>query len=77
MDDAVDHLRAEVDTKRADDKHSESIAQDSQRDHETDQYSPPPRALEKQIAGQQTSDEKDQARTDTAALLSNLNENIR
>ena len=73
----MDHLRSEMDTKRADDKHSESIAKDSQRDHETDQYSPPPRALEKQIARQQTSDEKDQAGADTAALLSNLNENVR
>ena len=73
----MDHLRPEMDTKRADDKHSESIAQDPQRDHETNQYCPSPRALEKQIAGQQTSDEKDQAGADAAALLSNLNDNIR
>ena len=77
MNDAMNHLRAEINTEHADHPDAKAVTHNSERQHEADQGSPPPSALQKQIAGQETGDEQHPTRSDSAALLGYLNRNVR
>ena len=77
MNDAMNHLGAEINTKDADDPDAKAVTHNSERQHEADQDSPPPSALQKQIAGQETGDQQHPTRSDSAALLGHLNRNVR
>ena len=77
MNDAVDHLRADVDTKQANYENPESVSHDSQRNYKRDQKDAAPWTLEKQVGGQDTGNEKDPARSNSTALLRDLNDDSR
>ena len=77
MNDAMNHLRAEINTKDADGPDAKAVTHNSERKHEADQHGPAPSALQKQIAGQKTGDEQHPTGPDSAALLGYLNRNVR
>ena len=77
VNDAVDHLRADVDTKQANYENPESVSQNSQGNYKRDQKDAAPRTLEKQVGGQDTGNEKDPARSNPTALLRDLNDDSR
>ena len=77
MNHAMNHLGAEINTKNPDDPDAKAVTHNSEGQHEADQDSPAPSALQKQIAGQKTGDEQHPTRSDSAALLGYLNRNVR
>ena len=77
VNDAVDHLRADVDTKQANYQDSESVSHDSQGNYKRDQKDAAPWTLQKQVGGQDTGNEKDPARPNSAALLGDLDDDSR
>src|SRR6187401_533478 len=76
VNDAVDHLRSDVNAKQPDHHDPKAIAQNSQREDEQHQHRSSPRAAEEQIRGQYAGDEKNPARPDSAALLRHAERDI-
>ena len=69
MNGAVDHVRPDMDAEQSDDQDPESVPHDPQRNHEGHQHEPAPRALEKEVGGEQARDEEHPTGADPAALL--------
>ena len=72
VNDAVDHVRPDVDAEHADDEHPEPVAEDAERNHEGHEHEPPPRARQEHVRRQDAGDEQHPARADSAALLGDL-----
>ncbi len=76
MDCAVDHLRSEMDAQQPDHQNSETVSQNPERNDKRDQDRAAPGGAQKEIGCDQAGDEKNPARTDATAFLSDPNGDV-
>ena len=75
MNDAVDHLRADMHAEQSDHQNAESVPHDPKRNHEGHQDEFSPRARQKEMGSQQARDEEHPTGVDPTALLSDPQDN--
>ena len=75
MDEGINHVAINVHAKKGDGKNAETIAQNSKRENHQSQNGAMPREVKKHVAANETRYEKDEARTDPAALLADFDHN--
>jgi hypothetical protein len=73
----VDHLWSDVHTEQTNSKDTEAVPDEAERNDKSDQHESAPRALEEHVRGEETGDEQDQARADSAAFLRHLDDDSR
>ena len=72
MNGGIDHARTDVYAKPGNRKYPESVAQDRQWDDGKSQEGPFPTTPQKHLTGNETGDEKHEARSNAAAFLGDL-----